>query len=130
MGYWVCDDFPGERFYEEKDVKRFLGEELDEMANRMFPDWLESNYTVHTLLADIRTKKSGKEAAEDIFVRCEDQVWNDNSSLWEGFDGTALEHRFYWEFDDREGMFDRKPRFNLFKRKWPAKRIVTKRKVR
>ena len=125
VGYWVCEDFPGERFYDKKDVRRFLSEELYEMADEKFPDWLASNYDVYTLLDRVRQMKSGINAAETIASECEDEVWKDNSYLWEGFDGTALEHRFYWESDDREGLFDRKPRFNLFKRKKSASRRFT-----
>ena len=130
VGYWVCEDFPGERFYDKNEIRRFLSEELYEVADKRFPDWLASNYDVYTLLDRVRQMKSGIDAAETIASECEDEVWKDNSFLWEGFDGSALEHTFIWEFDNSEGMFDRKPRFNLFKRKWPAKRIVTKRKVR
>ena len=129
MGYWVCEDFPGERFYDKAEIRRFLSEELEESASSTFPDWLERNFDVHALFVFISTTKKGENAAETVTRLCEDEFWKSHSYLWEGTDGDALDHRFVWEFDDREGLYDRKPLLRLFKRGKSAPRKPMRRRL-
>jgi len=128
MGYWVCEDFPGERFYDKNEVRRFLSEELEEYANSTFSSWLERNYDVHGLFHLISTLKKGDDATTVVMTLHEDEVWKDNSYLWEGLDGDALDHRFVWELDDREGLYDRKPLFRLFRRNKSAPKKTMRRR--
>ena len=104
MGFWICDDFPGDRFYEVKEVRFKLEDELHDLTLHEFYEWLDGAYTVHTLYYGMVSKSN---FAESLFFECSDALWKTNSNLEYGHDGTALEHEFYWVASG-EGLHDRK----------------------
>ena len=102
MGYWTCDDFPGEKYYDKDDIRNELDDELWDWADSEFFSWLDENYNVSTLWCAF---KDGSDYL-DIFHECMDSIWEREDNLYKREDGTMLDHDFVWH--DEESR-NRKP---------------------
>lgn len=126
MGYWTCDDFPGVIFEDENDIRSELSDELFERADGEFLDWLDDNYTVNSLWTAFALDKKD---TLDIFDECADEIWERDFDVWEGDNGTVLDHYFIWHEDDDGPSYNRKSQARKNSPRKTAKKAPAKKKT-
>ena len=94
-GHWECDDFPGQMFDSEEDIRDALNDELWEEADARFEDWIDDTYMAHQVWYLMANHHYD---VLDFFDECTDSIW-DETPVYEGEAAAVLEHRFVWISD-------------------------------